>query len=522
MNGQTYSDLLANRYGIAPEGQLNDFISRRSASLLLADQIDLNAMVARYGAPLEVVYCPQITQQIDRMLGWAAEARDRSGYAGEFVYAYATKANYAEEVVRTAISAGAHYETSATADVLIAHRLWRQGILSSDRYIFCNGSKDANYIAAVAALRNAGFARVVAVIDDLDELDALLAAVHEPLLLGVRERHAPVDVDAGHPGGERFGLTPAEMEAVAERVRDTPHQLVMYHAMVGSQIEDAVAWQARLAHSAQAYARLRRDAPSLALFNFGGGMPTSAYSLDFRFDYAAFLDRLMRGLAETCAAYDIPQPALIGEFGRYTVASHNVFILEVGHVKRGQGDQPDWLLVNGSLMVSLPDTLIVHGQEFIMLPLDGWDDPARQVRLAGRATCDSDDFLPRPGNPPLYLPEPRPGQKIAVFGVGAYQQMIAGRGGAHHCLTPEMRRIIIERDEDALVVREVAPQSLGQIMALLGYTDEMLELPASQPARVPVERRQSRETVRPTRAGRRRNGSRVPPAPRYGIAARWR
>ncbi|HEX9370863.1 MAG TPA: arginine decarboxylase, partial [Roseiflexaceae bacterium] len=99
---------------------LTDFLSRRDGRLLLADRIDISAMAERYGAPLEIAYCPLITQQVERMLGWAAAAREESGYAGAFLYAYATKANFAEEVVRTALAAGAHYETSATADVLIA------------------------------------------------------------------------------------------------------------------------------------------------------------------------------------------------------------------------------------------------------------------------------------------------------------------------------------------------------------------------------------------------------------------
>jgi arginine decarboxylase len=35
-----------------------------------------------------------------------------------------------------------------------------------------------------------------------------------------------------------------------------------------------------------------------------------------------------------------------------------------------------------------------------------------------------------------------------------------------------MRRIIIERDGDAFVVREIAPQSVRAIMQLLGYSHE--------------------------------------------------
>jgi arginine decarboxylase len=505
LSRQTYLDYVQNRYGIASEGMLTDFLSRRDGRLLLADRIDLSAMVERYGAPLEMAYCPLITKQITQMIDWAAAARAQADYDGAFLYAYATKANFAEEVVRTALAAGANYETSATADVSIAHHLWRQGILTDDRYLFCNGSKEDSYIDAIVALRESGYERIVPILDDLNELELLLERCKAPLLLGVRERHFADVVNPAHPGGERFGLTQEEISEVARRLSGTPHRLVVYHAMVGSQIEDLDGWMARLERSAAAYGRLRQNVPTLRAFNFGGGMPTSAYALDFAFDYAAFLRRLMETMAAVCAAHDVPQPDLIGEFGRYTAASHNVYILEVGSVKQAQEDGAEpWYLINGSMMVSLPDTLIVEDQQFITLPLDRWDAPAHGVRLGGRRTCDSDDMFPRPSQPALMLPdvsktelESRP-LYVAIFGVGAYQQMISGRGGAHHCLSPEMRRIIVEQDGDALVVREIAPQSLGTIMSMLGYNSEPLE-PVTRPQPVPVERRALREPIRAPR-----------------------
>lgn len=494
MSEQTYLDYLQNRYGIEANGMLTDFLSRRDGRLLLADRIDLRAMVARYGAPLEIAYCPLITQQIEQMLDWANTARTRSTYNGTFRYAYATKANFAEEVVRTAIAAGAHYETSAAADVMIAHHLWRQGVLPPDRTIYCNGSKEDPYIDAIVALREAGYHNIIPILDDLRELDALLARCTKPLQLGIRERHPQDTIDPTHPGSDRFGLTPAEITHVIERLEGTPHQLVLYHAMVGSQIENHATWLARLTRSAEAYCHLRQRVPTLEAFNFGGGMPTSAYTIDFDFNVTTFLEHLMQALAHTCATFAVPQPNIIGEFGRYTVAAHTVFLLEIGAVKPGQQEtSPDkttslpWYLVNGSMMVSLPDSMIVEGQQFIVLPLDRWDRPTREVRLAGRRTCDSDDIFPRPSQPPLVLPDEGEGLIIAIFGVGAYQQMISGRGGAHHCLSPEMRRIIIEQDGDALVIREIPPQSLGTIMGLLGYTREALE-PLVPTLPVPVER----------------------------------
>ncbi|MBC8161609.1 MAG: arginine decarboxylase, partial [Roseiflexaceae bacterium] len=510
MNQPTYLDYLQNRYRIAADGTLTDFLSRRDGRLLLADTIDLSALAERYGAPLEVAYMPLITTQIERMFGYAAEAHARTGYLGSFLYAYATKANFAEEVVRTALNAGAQHETSSAADVVIAHYLWRQGVLPESRYIFCNGSKEQNYIAAIVNLRKAGFAKVCPIIDEIAELEAFLTQCAEPMLFGVRERHAAEHVDPGHFGGERFGLTQQEIARVAARLEGTPHKLIVYHAMVGSQIENLDGWMDRLADSAASYARLRQLVPTLQLFNFGGGMPTSAYALDFAFDYTHFLERLMATLAEVAAAHGVPQPDIIGEFGRYTVASHNVFLLEVGAVKPAQAEMEPWYLVNGSMMVSLPDMLIVDDQQFVVLPLDRWEQPARPVRLGGRRTCDSDDVFPRPGQAGMMLPEQGEGLIFGVFGVGAYQQMIAGRGGAHHCLSPEMRRIIIEQEGDQLTLREVLPQSVAQIMGLLGYNREALEPVLT---RTPARPRESTFVVAPRRrSSSARQSRQVPPA----------
>lgn len=508
MNKTTYREYLEARYGVEAEGLLTDFLSRRGGRLLLDDRIDLAALVAEYGAPLEIAFCPLITKQVQRMVGYAAEGRARTGYSGDFLYAYATKANFSEEVVRTALEAGAHYETSAAADVVIAHHLWRQGVLSEDRFIFCNGSKELPYLDAIKTLRSAGYKQVVPILDDLHEFD-ILARSRDPFLFGVRERTPAGVVNPHHPGGERFGLTQEEIDEVVERLEGTPHRLIVYHAMIGSQIEDLDYFMQRLSRSVEHYCRLRQRVPTLSYFNFGGGIPTSAYALDFNFDYVAFFERLMQTIRETCARYETPLPHIIGEFGRYTVASHSVYLFEVGRIKPGQGDAPPWYLINGSMMVSVPDTLIVEDQKFLILPLDRWDSPVCGVRLAGRRTCDSDDLYPRPTEEPLPLPADGEGMIVAVFGVGAYQQMISGKGGAHHCLNPEMARLIFEEQHGELVMRVVPEQDVSVLMRLLGYQVEVLEPATPYRLPVPVERSWGRDSYRRTEGLRRQQRRRV-------------
>jgi arginine decarboxylase len=500
----TYVDHLRAHCDAA--GRLNDFIELRNGRLIFAGELDLLEMVERYGAPLEISFCPLITRRVQAMHEFFASARARAGYGGDFVYAYATKANFAEEVVRTAITSGAHYETSSAFDVRIAQRLWQNGVLPPDRFVFCNGSKEQPYIDAILYFRQAGFANIVPILDDPDEFEAL-AACAAPLLLGVRERKDAGDMAEGATYGyDRFGMTPAELAALAKRVAGTPHQLILYHAMVGSQLEDRAFWSKEVIESLDSYAQLRTIAPSLAYFDFGGGMPTGAYSLDFQFDYGLFAEQLQHDIGAWCDTRGIPHPHLVGEFGRYSVADHGLHIFGVGKVKPGQPGQPPWYLLNGSIMVALPDILIVKGQHFVTLPLNHLDAEAGPVVLGGRRTCDSDDFYPRgdlelilpllqtsdwrlgiggwekittPPSPQSPVPNPQP-LLIAVFGTGAYQAMLAGEGGAHHCLAPEASKVIIEAragssahsaspGQSALVTRVIGEQSWADVLGELGY-----------------------------------------------------
>lgn len=478
MKQQTYASYLWKRFHRPSEGMVTDFMSRRNGHLYFGDRVSLAEVVERYGTPLEVVYYPLITSQIEKMQSWATQARSHTGYNGHFLYAYATKANFAAEVVQTALAAGAHYETSAAADLAIAHYLWQQGILPHDRLICCNGSKEADYLAAIHNLRLDGHTNIIPIIDDLNEL-ADLCTCPAPLQLGVRDRLAGSQHE-NHAGSDRFGLLPDEIDQVVEQLRGSQHSMVLYHAMIGSQIEDHEHFLAHLQDAIRAYCQLRQRVPTLRYFNFGGGMPTSGYGLDFSFDYNQFLTELMATIQAICADFQVPVPDLIGEFGRYTVANHSLYLFEVGRVKPGHGDRPDWYLVNGSLMVSIPDSLLVENQQFTILPLNDWDKETHPVRLAGRRTCDSDDVYPHPSQEPLILPASGSGMVIAVCGIGAYQQMISGRGGAHHCLNPEPRRVIINEVAGRLVVRSVPQQDQKAIMQLIGYQPERLVLSVRQ------------------------------------------
>jgi arginine decarboxylase len=485
----TYFEYLRDRHAgrIGDDGRLNDYLSVRDGHLQFRD-LDLYATIRRQGSPLELVYTPLIEERVRGMIALFAEARAALGYRGGFVYANATKANVAEEVIRHALLAGAHHETSSTYDVDIARLLWQHGILPPDRLVINNGFKVPSYADNIMALRRQGYQNVLPVLESPEEVD-VFATLELPTKVGLRQRieQGVTSLAQLERVESRFGMGFAELQEQAARIAALPNlTLVLYHAMLGSQLDDEERFLDSLLFAVDCYCTLKERHPSLEYFDFGGGMPVG-YSLDFTFDYAGFVHRLLAGVQEVCAHRGVPEPTIVGEFGRYTTADHGAHLFRVVEEKPTARGDASWYMVDSSLMVSLPDSWGI-GQKFIVLPLNGYDRPVRRVWLGG-LTCDSDDVYRETGEPGyLTLPVVADELYVGFFGTGAYQEMLSGVRGVHHCLLPEAKELIVERDADGgLHQRIMHAQTSHNVLSVLGY-DRYLPHPAPRlktPARRP-------------------------------------
>jgi arginine decarboxylase len=422
------------------------------------------------GSPLEIAYLPKIREKIRAMSEVFERARAALNYEGCFYYAYASKANAAEEVTRTAVGAGAHFEMSSGVDVDIARYLLARGYLKPEHKVICNGFKGPDFLYAekIVALKRE-HDNVIPVLEDLSELDAF-ADSGLPFEVGLRQKidkhvHTVADVDRSHI---RFGMKTEDLFEAARRIEGDPNlTLTLYHAMVGSQIVDRVAFVERLSAALEIYARLKEQHPSLDIFDFGGGTPVGM-TLDFDFDYEAFARELLSAAQSICVSHNVPVPHVMGEFGRYTVAEHGAHLFKVITAK-DNGSRLPWYIINGSIMTSFPDIWAI-GERFIVLPLNHLDKPFRQVLLGG-VTCDSDDVYPFPTSPAvLYLPTETENLHIGFFGIGAYQEMLGGVRGAKHCVLPEAVELVIDRDEAGdyqfTVLKEQSPED---VLRILGY-----------------------------------------------------
>lgn len=457
-----------NEYLTAHHGRLH--LDGLDLAVLLAGDGRGDALDQSLSGPLEIVYLPLIRRQIARMNAIFARAAEDVDYAGEFLYAYASKANAAEEVVRTTLGAGAHHEMSSTVDTDIARQMIRRGLLPADRLVICNGFKTPGsaYMDNILRLR-AEHEPVIPVIEELAELVPLLGSGLS-FDVGLRQKtyghnRTRAEMEAVN---SRFGLDLAQMWHAAEYVAAAPNlTLRLYHAMVGSQIMDEASFVAYLLPGMEVYAQLRQRYPSLHIFNFGGGMP-AAMTLDFRFDYDDFARRLLRALQETCARYDVPVPDVMGEFGRYTTAAHGAHLFKVLTVKENASPLP-WYIIDGSIMTSFPDSWAL-GEHFICLPLTQLDQPFQQARLGG-ITCDSDDvYPPKPSRSSLYLPRATEDLYVGFFGIGAYQEMLGGVRGSKHCVLPEANELVIDRDDQGdFTFAVIRGQTASDVLENLGY-----------------------------------------------------
>ncbi len=421
-------------------------------------------------SPLEIVYLPLIRQQISKMKQIFSDVIAEIGYKGGFHYTYASKANAAEEVIRTTLAAGANHEMSSSVDVDIAQMMIERGLLTPERMIVCNGFKEEGslYAANIVKLQQI-HQKVIPVIEDLGEIGTFLNS-QQTFEVGLRQKSYGHNTTLAEieSANSRFGLNATDMWKAADYLAAAPNlTLKMYHYMVGSQLTDIAGFMSWLKPGIELFAQLRQRHPSLSIFNFGGGMPV-AMTLDFDFDYHEFVRQLLTALQETCQRYNVPVPDVMGEFGRYTTSEHGAHLFKIITVKEN-GSKLPWYIIDGSIMSSFPDSWALS-EHFIVLPLNHLDKPFQQVQLGG-ITCDSDDvYPPKPSHSPLYLPVEADDLYIGFFSIGAYQEMLGGVKGSKHCVLPEAYELIVDKSENGRFQFQIMRgQTANDVLRNLGY-----------------------------------------------------
>lgn len=461
----TYRELVEQTFVFPqPDFKLKD-------GYLQYNDLDIKALIDKYGTPLKMSYLPKIGMQIERAKKMFANAFKKHKYEGTYNYCYCTKSSHFSFVVEEALKHNIHLETSYAYDIEIIKKLYERKKISKDTYIICNGFKQKVYTSRIAQLLNNGFKNVIPVLDNMDELKSYTRSVKVPFNLGIR---VATEEEPSFPFyTSRLGIRAKDiLEFYVDKIEgnEDKFQLKMLHLFLNKGIKDDIYYWSELNKVINLYCQLKKICPELDSINIGGGFPIK-HSLGFDYDYQFMINEIVRNIKVACKKAKVPMPHIFTEFGSFTVGESMAHLYKV-IAQKVQNDRETWYMIDSSFITTLPDTWGI-GEKFLMLPINKWDSEYQRVVLGG-ITCDSHDyydseehikevFLPKTDDQePLYL---------GFFHTGAYQDQLSGYGGIKHCLIPSPKHIIIGHDKNGKLVDWVyaKEQSAQSMLKILGY-----------------------------------------------------
>lgn len=460
----TYKDLIDQTYYF-PQTSF-----RIEGNELYFHDIPLMEVIQRFGSPLKLTYLPKIREQIESARSLFRRAFQQQDYQGKYVFTYCTKSGHFAHILKAVLQQKAHLELSSAFDIDLILQLDQQGLVDKGMHIVCNGFKTANYFRKMKALIDAGFYRVMPVLDGKEELDEYLSWNVDYVNIGLRianEEDPSFDLYTS-----RFGIRQGEvLNFYKEAIHENPKlRLRMLHSFVYTGIRDTAYYWNELHKFIKIYCSIRHLCPSLKSLNLGGGLPIQN-SLAFEYDYDYMVGEIVAQIKGHSEEAHIPHPNIFSEFGSFTVGESSASIYQVIGQKK-QNDRETWYLLDNSLITTLPD-MWAEKQQFILLPINQWESSYQRVILGG-LTCDNDDYFNQTsGQSEVYLPKFQPDNPLYIgfFHTGAYQEALSGYGGLKHCLIPTPQMILVDRDEQGqLHYRRFAEeQSATAQLKLLGY-----------------------------------------------------
>lgn len=439
---------------------------------LMFHNIPLMDIIKQYGTPLKITYLPKISSQIQKAKRLFNVAIAKTDYKGSYNYCYCTKSSHFSFVLDEVIKNDVHLETSSAFDINIINELYEQGKVGKEQYILCNGFKRPQYIDNIAELIENGFTNVIPIIDNIEEIDLLNESVKSQCNVGIRiasEEEPMFDFYTSRLGIRYNHI----VEFYKNKIATNPKfKLKMLHFFINTGIKDSAYYWNELQKCVNVYCELKKICPDLDSLDIGGGFPIKN-SLGFEYDYEYMAEEILAQIKDICNKQDIEEPHIFTEFGSFTVGEAGCILYSIIDQKR-QNDRELWYMIDSSFITTLPDTWGI-GQRFILLPINKWDNEYQRVFLGG-LTCDSQDYYSAETHSnAVFLPKSSDDEEeplyIGFFHTGAYQESLAGYGGIQHCLIPQPKHIILDKDENGewttkLFAKE---QSHKSMLKILGY-----------------------------------------------------
>ena len=364
-------------------------------------------------------------------------------FAGEKVLVcYAMKANSNQSVLRTLAKLG------AGADVVSGGELKRAlaAGIPPQKILFSGvGKTEAELRAALAA-------DVLCInVESERELELLSRlAVETGRTARISVRVNP-DVDAGtHPkiatgkSENKFGVPLSHARAVYARAAKLPGIVVTgADVHIGSQTTDLSKMETAFRILSDFVQTLRADGHTISHVDFGGGLGIPYY-MDREAPpapdaYAAMVKRVTHNLGCT----------LVFEPGRMIVGNAGILVTRVIYVKHGEAK--NFIIIDAAMNDLIRPTLYEAHHDIlpVVQPAPGAN---RMVADVVGPVCESGDYLALGRT----LPEPKPGDLLAIMTAGAYGAVQSGSYNTR-ALVPE---VLVKGDQYAVVRPRVEVEAL--------------------------------------------------------------
>ncbi|MBV8257261.1 MAG: diaminopimelate decarboxylase [Actinobacteria bacterium] len=393
--------------------------ARVEAGELTIGGVPVSRLADEFGTPL-VVYDEASVR---------AQARAYREAAPDALVVYGTKAFANVAILRLLAEEGVGADVSTLGELAFA----RAAGIAGDAIVFHGNNK------SVEELRAAAEAGALVVLDAPSEVDAAAEAGVRRVLVRLTpgvEAVTHAAIRTAHEG-TKFGLSPEAARAVVERARERGLDVEGVHMHVGSQLT-------RIEESVLAVERLRHFLEELdwtpQTIDLGGGLGIRYTREDEVPSVADWVGALLRELPAGVRPILEPGRSLVGRAG--------VTLYRVGVVKESGG--VTYAAIDGG-MSDNPRPQLYGARYEALLATRAEELPTGVYRIAGKH-CETGDVLIDAAE----LPEPRPGDLLAVPATGAYTLAL----GSTYNGVPRPAAVLVADGEARLIRRRESVDEL--------------------------------------------------------------
>ena len=391
---------------------------------------DACELVEEYGTPVYVIDEERIRDNYRRF--YSAFSK----FYPDFKVFYACKANTNVAVLKILEDEGCCIDAVSPGEVYIAKKMG----FSGDRILFTGNNirnDEMEYVNGEDVILN---------IDSVSALKRLAKSI-DPKGKKISFRVNPM-VGAGHhdhciTGGEmsKFGIMETEAVEVYKLAKELGFEPVGMHSHIGSGILDPEPFKLAIESTMNIAGKVHKEAGiDFEFLDFGGGVGIPYTPEENLVDLEAFAKENMALFKEKLAEFDMEEPTLYLEPGRYLVGDACVLLVEVNSVKESYRK---FIGVDAGFNTLLRPAMY-DSYHHIVVANKMDEEDVEKVDIAGNV-CESGDLFARDRPVPLI----EEGDILAILNAGAYGFTMA----SNYNTRPLPAEILVKNGE-SFVVRE--------------------------------------------------------------------